>query len=237
MGASDRTFLALAFSILFLPQTTFSAEYTEREEIEITDEQRNQLLTAATSNLVNTSSESVIRENEAGNIDFIKVSRFESKPTEGELDYPSDEWTAHHNAAIYYEPVPLSDSREYRPKVACSSYGDDIRFEDCHDDSYVRLEADWMVKPIFFEGDLTDEEVRMLYSAVHAAALVSRTDGEVVTSDKIYSVRKSGLGDNLFNVNVTTDRKGYSDAIYFERVRNDDGRTDFVVSDFRCGVD
>ena len=47
MGASDRTFLALAFSILFLPQTTFSAEYTEREEIEITDEQRNQLLTAA----------------------------------------------------------------------------------------------------------------------------------------------------------------------------------------------
>ena len=222
---------------LILPGLLLGAEYTAQEEVNLPVFAQERLLELAVNPACCESvSSDLLVAMTVGDIDQVRATGFASKPTKGEIGYPTDQWTPHHFAEVFFKRVPLSRNREYQPKIACRSDGSPIRFDECYDDSYVRVKAEWMEKPIRLEGEVNDEDIETLYAAVDSAKLLSRTDGLTVTSDNIYHIIKYEYAGNRVNVYVTTAKDGYTDAIYFSR-KEEHGVARYVVSDFRCGVD
>jgi len=222
---------------LVLPTNLLSAEYTAQKEENLPVFAQERLLELAVSpTCCESVSSDLLAAVAVGDIDQIRATEFASKPTKGEIGYPSDQWTPHHIAEVFFKRVSLSKNREYQPKVVCRSAGSPIRFDDCYDDSYVRVKAGWMEKPIRLEGEVSDDGIEALYAAVDSEELLSRTDGQIVTSDKIYHIAKYEHAGNRVNVYVTTAKDGYTDVVYFKR-EEEYGAEKYVVTDFRCGVD
>ena len=229
------------FSALLLPQSALSAQNRVIFDAEITAVQPEQLLAATIEPMVEPPSEDLASAIEIGKINEISVIHFTTNPTDGEVDHPTFEWTTKHVGTVHYEPVEVSDTREYHPRVTCSSEGDDVWFQDCHEESYVKLQTEWMDKPIDLEGDLTlaNQDVKLLYSAVDDAALVFKHDGEVFTftSDKIGGMLKHRHAGDRVNVYVTTADNKYGRTVYFKKVWDDDGHSRFAISEVYCDTE
>lgn len=222
----------------FAPSLLLGAEYTAQEEVDLSIIETEQLLEfALTPACCESVSSDLLVAMEAGEIDKISATRFEMKPTEGEAGYPTSQWTPRHFARVYFKRVPLSENREWQPAVVCSSIGSQVWFDNCHENSYIRVKAEWMENPIILEGEVSSEDIGLLYVAVDNAKLVSRTDGQLVTSNKIYSIINYEHAANRVNVYVKTARDDYTDVVYFSKEDDEYGSTKFVVTDFRCGVD
>ncbi len=222
----------------FVPTVLLGAEYTAPEDVSLSIIQQEQLLEIAlTPTCCESVSSDLLAAMKAGEIDKITATRFGSKPTEGEPGYPTDQWTPSHFGKVFFKAASLSENRKFQPKVVCSSDGNQVWFDHCYDDSYIRVKAEWMERPIRLEGDIGDNDIELLYAAVDNAKLVSRTDGQIVTPNKIYSIIKYDHAGNRVNAYVTTARDGYTDVVYFSRENDENGSAKFVVSDFRCGVD
>lgn len=223
--------------VCIFPSVLVGAEFTSPESVNLPVFAQERLMEIALSpGCCNSVSPELSEAMAAGHIDQIRATKFATKPTKGEIGYPTDQWTTHHNAEVFLKRVPRSENREYQPKVICSSSGSQIRFDECYEDSYIRFEADWMNRPIRLDGEIGDEDIKTLYEAVDDARLVSRTDGQTVTSDKIYHVIKYEHAGPRVNVYVTTAKDGYTDVIYFDRYVEQEA-VRYSVSDFRCGVD
>lgn len=223
--------------VLVLPDLLLGAKYTTQKEVNLPVFAHERLLELAVSRTCCESvSSELLAAMSVGDIDQVRAREFASKPTKGEIGYPADQWTTHHVAEVFFKRAFLSKNREFQPKVVCHSVGNPIRFDDCYDDSYVRVKADWMPKPIRLEGEVSDDDIEALYAAVDNARLLSRTDGLTVTSDKVYHIIKYAHAGKRVNVYVTTAKDGYTDAIYFNR-EIERGIAEYVVTDFRCGAD
>lgn len=171
-----------------------------------------------------------------GTIDNIKVEEFTQKIT-GEVaeQIGSDTYTSY-QGWIYYTPVAHSDSRLYRPVVFCASEGEKFNWNHCQDESWTRLQTADMAKPIRLNGDLSDEQAGQIFKFVDDAGLVSTTDDQLVTADKIYQIIKYAHAGNRVNVYVTTEKKdGSTDVIYLNQSTNADGTTGFSLLNFVCG--
>jgi len=233
-----RVVVAMLGVTYFIPNLLQSADYTPQEEMNLSIIETEQLLEVALSPACCESvSPDLLTAMELGEIEKTAAIQFESLPTEGEIGYPADQWTQHNIANVFFKRAPLSESREYQPKVVCSSTGSQVWFDECYEDSYIRAKAEWMERPIRVEGEVSDNDVELLYAAVDSARLVSRTDGQIVTSDKIYSIINYEHAANRVNVYVTTARDGYTDVVYLREEYDAHESARFVVSDFRCGVD
>jgi len=224
---------------LVLPAAGFTAEDLIRETIELSPADREVLLAAPQTYLYKPNYQPPSVElSEAvhiGTIENLKVEKYTSKIT-GELDEVTGSDTATtYQGWIRYTPVAQSDSRLYRPIVLCVSHGEAINWIHCEDMSWTRLQTDDMAKPIKFNGDLSDQEVATIYDFVDDAGLVSTTDDQTVTSDKIYQIIKYPLAGKRVNVYVKTAKKGYTDVIYLAEATNAEGLSEFEISEFKCG--
>jgi len=225
------------FALMVVALPALTQESVTTETIQISKEDRNSLL-AAPHNLMNITPElRLAAAIERGETDKVEVLRFETTLTQKEAKEIGQATVSNYQGSIYYKPLPLTETRIYKPLIVCSSNRKDFRDGICQDESWIRLQTDWMPRPIFFGGDLTDQDVKQVYDTIEELNLISRTDGHVLTSDKIYSIRKFGRSGNLYNVNVTTAKEGYTDAIFLARSMLNDGKSVFELSGFRCGAD
>lgn len=225
------------FVLVVVASPALAQESVTTETIRLSKQDRNSLL-AAPLNQMNLAPEPRLAAAiERGEIDRVEVMRFETTLSDIEAREIGQATVANYQGSIYYSPLPLTDTRIYKPLIICGSGRNDFHDGICQDHSWIRLQTDWMPRPIFFWGDLTDQDVKQVYDTIDELNLVSRTDGDVVTSDKIYSIRKFGLSESLYNVNVTTAKDGSTDAVFLARTRLNNGRSEFELSEFRCSGD
>lgn len=216
---------------LALPTAGFTAEDLIRETVELATADRAVLLAAPQTFMDKPPSVELSEAIRIGTIEDLKVEKFTSK---GSADQIGRTFTSY-QGWIRYTPVVQSDSRLYRPIVLCVSDGEGINWIHCEDSSWIRLQTDDMEKPIKFNGDLSDQDVATIYDFVDDAGLVSTTDDQTVTSDKIYQIIKYPHAGNRVNVYVRTAKKGYTDVIYLAEATNAEGLSEFEISEFKCG--
>ena len=170
-----------------------------------------------------------------GTIENVKVEKFTAELAAEIAEEIGRNTVTTYQGWIRYTPVVQTKNRLYRPVVLCISHDEQINWFHCEDMSWIRLQTSEMEKPIRFNGELSDENVVQIFSSVDQANLISTTDNQRVTADKIYEIIKYPHAGNRVNVYVTTAKKGFTDVIYLAQVTNSEGLSAFEVSEFRCG--
>jgi len=212
------------------------AEYPVPEIVELSSSDRDALLAAPGSLMNEPPSIELGEAIRRGSIDDITVEKFTTTvSSEIANDIGRDSITSYYGK-IRYSPVVLSGTRLYRPIIRCWSSDEEIRWDGCEDESFIRLHTDFMPKPILFNGDLSDENVSAIYDVVNGAGLVSTTDGQLVTSDKIYRIIKYPHAGNRVNVYVATATE-FTDVIYVAQTGNSEDHPEYEISEFRCGLE
>ena len=227
--------LLLVFTIVGFAKES-PVGYPDPEIVELSTVDRDSLLAAPHTVLVEPTSTQLRRAIRIGIVENITVEKYTTEIAGEAAEDIGRDTIAEYYGMIRYRPVVLSDTRLYRPVVRCWSSDKEINWDRCEDESWVRLQADFMEKPILFNGDLSDQHVSAIYDLVDGAALVSTTDGQLVTSDKIYRIIKYPHAGNRVNVYVATATK-FTDVIYLAQTDNSEGRTEFEISEFRCGLE
>ena len=229
-------FLMLALPIIGLAQNA-PPEYPIIETVELSVDERSALLAAPSHFMNETPSTELGEAIRVGTIESLKVERITGKVNAEVAEEIGRDTVTSYQAWIRYTPVVQSDSRLYRPVVLCIPEDTPMKWAHCQDESWTRLQTGGMVNPIRFNGDLSDEEVVEIFDTIDNAALVSTTDNQPVTPEKIYQIFKYPHAGNRINVYVRTEKKGFTDVIYLAKDGNEDGRSKFVISEFRCGVE
>jgi hypothetical protein len=225
--------------LLALPLLGFTAEspttYLSTEVVSLTTADRDALLEAPLTGMNQPPSVELSEAINAGTIESIKVDKITFKVTEKFVEQLGRNTINSYQGWIRYTPVVVSDTRLFRPVVICTSQGDKIFWDICQDESWIRFQTDRMDKAIFFNGDLTDQHVSAIYDLVDSAGLVSTTDDQLVTSDQIYQIIKYPHAGNRVNVYVRTEKEGLTDVIYLAQMTNEEGQSEFEISEYRCG--
>jgi hypothetical protein len=226
--------------ILVLP-TIGSAQdstttYPIIETVELSVDERDALLVAPSLYMNDTPSVELGEAIRVGTIDKLRVEKVTGKVVAEIAEEIGRDTVTSYQGWIRYTPVAQSESRLYRPVILCVSEDALTFWVHCQDASYTRLQTSGMAKPIRFNGDLSDEEVDEIFDAIDNAALVSTTDDQPVTPQKIYEIIKYPHAGNRINVYVRTEKRGFTDVIFLRRDDDDKGRSKFVVTEFRCGA-
>lgn len=211
------------------------SEYPAPEIIELSAADREALLAAPRKAMNQPPSIELSEALQLGTIENLKVEKFTEQVTAELAEEIGRETVTTYQAWIRYTPLVQTESRLYRPVVLCISQDEQINWRHCQDMSWIRLQTSGMAKPIRFNGELNDDQVAAIYDFVDNAALVSTTDHQPVTPDKIYQIIKYPHAGNRVNVYVTTEKKGFTDVIYLAQMTNAEGLSMFELSDFRCG--
>lgn len=207
------------------------------ETVTVPEPEREKILAAPHKIMNETPSELLMTAIRSGEVSNLRVERITETLSEKDAKLYGHNTRVDYQAWIYYRPIKLTDTRLLKPRILCVSDFDKLRFEHCQDESWTSLDMEWMNRPILINGDLSDIEVKLLYDTVDKLGLVSRTDNETITSDKIFQILKHEYAGKRVNVYVNTSKEGYTDVIYLLLNRGDDGNASFELSEFRCSTD
>lgn len=228
--------LVLTLPIIGLAQNA-PPGYPVIEIVDLSVDERNALLAAPSHFMNETPSIELGEAMRVGTIESLKVERVTRKVSAEDAERIGRDTVTSFQGWIRYTPVVQSGSRLYRPVVLCVPEDTQMTWDHCQDVSWTRLQTEGMATPIRFNGDLSDEEVIEIFETVDNAALVSTTDNQPVTPEKIFGITKYPHAGNRIHVYVRTDKKGFTDVIYLAKDSNVKGRSKFVISEFRCGVE
>ena len=207
------------------------------ETVELSADERSALLAAPGLHMNEPPSAELSEAIRAGTIENLKVERITGKVIAEVAEEIGRDTVTSYQGWIRYTTVIQSASRLLRPVVLCISEDALSTWVHCQDESWTRLQTVGMANPIKFNGDLSDAEVIEVFDAIDNAALVSTTDDQPVTPEKIYQIIKYAHAGNRVNVYVRTAKKGFTDVIYLAREGSNNGGSKFVVSEYRCAAE
>lgn len=228
--------LMLALPTIGLAQDA-STIYPIIETVDLSVDERDALLAAPSLYMNETPSIELGEAIRVGKIDNLRVERVTGKVAAEIAEEIGRDTVTSYQGWIRYTPVAQSKSRLYRPVILCVPEDALTTWNHCQDESWTRLQTSGMANPIKFNGDLSDEEVVEIFDTIDNAALVSTTDDQPVTPEKIYQIIKYPHAGNRINVYVRTEKRGFTDVIYLAREGDNDGGSKFVITEFRCGAE
>ncbi|MGB5449401.1 MAG: hypothetical protein WBM80_10815, partial [Woeseiaceae bacterium] len=119
--------------LLALPVAGSAAEYPYEEIVELSTEDRDELVAAPQTVMNAPPTIELSKAIRIGNINGIKVEKFTEKvPSQIAAQIERDTITTY-QGWIRYTPIVISDSRQYQPVVLCVSQDEEVTWSHCQD--------------------------------------------------------------------------------------------------------
>lgn len=221
--------------LLALPVVGFAAEYIYPEIVDLSVEDREELV-AAPEKVMNTPPTVELSEAiQVGAIKNLKVEKFsEEVPTEVAAQIKRNTVTTY-QGWIRYAPVVLSDSREYQPIVLCVSQDEEVTWGHCQDESWTKVQTSAMGRPVRLDGKLSDKLVEEALLFVGQLGLVSQIDNSTITANSIHHMVAKAFDAGGIRLFSRTQVRGYWDTIEVSYDLDENGAATFHLKEFRSG--